>query len=416
MGLGKTIESLYWLSKIPSCRPALIVTPASVKYQWQSEAREHFGMLTEVLEGRDSVGLNGSEIIIVNYDILPYWLDQLLRIKPKIVIADECQYIKNIRAKRTQALHEVARYAKSKLGLSGTPLTNRPAELWSSIYFVRPDLFPNMGKFMWKYCQPRRTPWGWKFDGARNLPELHGILKSECMIRRLKKNVLPELPDKVHEVVPFKLASYTEYNKARDEFLTWLASKSLARAKRARRAQILVRVGYLLRLCAELKLPWVIEWLKEFREANPDQKIVAMTMHKKIIDALSEEFPNSVVVDGRVSGKHRLEAVRKFQSSKNIPFFFGNWKAAGIGLNLTASSTLVSLDFPWTPGDLLQGQDRIHRIGQTEKCIIYYLVALNTIEEKLLRALQKKQEIITAVLDGKQTKDFNLIDQMLKQL
>ncbi len=418
-GLGKTIEALFWIYKIPSRRPVVIVTPSSVKWNWQAEAMLHFGMRAQVIEGRcrnKNKKLRG-QIFIINYDILASWLRPLKRIRPQVVIFDECQFIKTPTAQRTRAARKLASRAVSRLALSGTPLTNRPAELWSAVNIVRPDIFPDQGKFLWRYCEPRRTRWGWVFRGAKRLPELHRILKSECMIRRLKKDVLPELPDKIHKIVPFRLNSYTEYNRARDEFLAWLSSKSLARAKKARRSKTLTKIGYLLRLCAELKLPWIIRWLQDYAEANPGRKLVCMTMNTFVIDRLRREFPQSVVVNGSVRGKKRHEAVRKFQLNKQVQFFFGNWKAAGYGITLTSSNVLVSLDFPWSPGDLAQGQDRVHRIGQLKKVLIYYLVALHTIEEKLLRTLQKKSEVLAAVLDGQaESTDFDLLDVMLKEM
>jgi SNF2 family DNA or RNA helicase len=417
MGLGKTMMALYWINKIPAYRPAVIVTPASVKYAWQSEAMQHFGMRSQVLEGVNSRPLDGSQLIILNYHILIAWLDELMKVKPRIVILDECHYICNVKAQRTAAAHVLARYAVSRLALSGTPISNRPSEFWSAIHFVRPDLYPDHGKYLWRFCRPRKTRWGWKFDGAKNIPELNETLKRECMIRRLKKNVLPELPDKIYKVIPLRLSSYKEYNRAKERFIQWLSGISLARARRAKRSKALAKVGYLLRLCAELKLPKIIEWLEEFRETHPDQKVVALTMHTAVINRLRKHFSDSVFIDGRVSGKMRFEAVRKFQSNNGTHYFFGNWKAAGMGLNLTASSTFVSLDYPWTPADYGQGQDRIHRIGQKRKVIIYNLVALDTIEEHLIQLLQKKAEVLSAVLDGKgHVRDVDLVELLLKAI
>lgn len=418
MGLGKTIQSLYWILRLRKRRPVVIVAPASMKWTWQAEALHHFNLRVDVLEGQCSnVGKRiTSPIVVVNYDILVSWLGPILRMRPEIVVFDECHFIANMTAQRTKAAHRITQWASSVLALSGTPLTNRPCELWSVLHIVRPEIFPERIKFLWRYCQPRHTKWGWKFDGAAHLGELHSILRETCMIRRLKKQVAKELPDKEHRVIPFELKDYSEYNKARDEFIEWLSLQSPSRAKKAKRSLAIVKIGYLLRLCAQLKRKWVIKWLNDFKTAHPGEKLVGMTMHRAVIDYLQEAFPKEcVIIDGRVKGRKRMETVRQFQNNKRVLFLFGNWKAAGIGITLTAARWLVSFDCPWSAGTMVQGHDRVHRIGQTRKVIICYLVLLHTVEEKLIRILQKKTKVLDAVLDGKENApDLDVFNSVIK--
>lgn len=417
-GLGKTLEALEWIRRTPRHRPVVIVTPSSLKYTWQKEASMHFGMRSEVLEGRPrkSLGLS-SKIIILNYDILQHWLKVLLKNQPTTVIFDECHYIKNPEAARTKAAQRLSANASSVVGLSGTPMTNQAIDLWSILSCIRPELFPSRLKFAWRYCKPKATPWGWQFNGAVKKKELNRILRERVLIRRLKKDVAKELPDKIHKVISFKLDSYQEYNKARTDFLGWLKKISPAKAKRAKRSQALVKIGYLLRLVAEIKLKWTIKWLEEFKETHPGKKLVGLTMHTSVIDALKKKFPNSIVIDGRVKGKLRTESVRRFQTDKKIPFFFGNWKAAGVGITLTAAHHFASFDFPWTPGDLSQGLDRIHRIGQEKTVFIYFLMAMNTLEESQLTGLKKKGKVLSSILDGGRTaKDFDMLDTLLQEV
>lgn len=421
-GLGKTIQSLSWITKIPKRRPVVIVTPSSVKYAWQAEADLHFKMRTVVLEGngpkRKDMILR-DDVIILNYDILKAWLPVLQRRQPEVVIFDECHYVKNPRAARTRAAKKLAENASSRLALSGTPMTNKPIELWSILNIVRPDLFPNFFGYARRYCKPILTHWGWQFPGAIRKKELFQILKKECMIRRLKKDVAPELPDKIHQVIPFRMdpKAAKEYHRASEDFITWLTEKSPAKANRAKRSASLAKVGYLFRLCAELKLPMLLELLKDFREENPDTKIVGLTMHTFVIDRLRRVFPKASIVNGQVTGWKRREAVRRFTSRKDVNELWGNWKAAGAGLNLQVSSNFFSLDLPWTPGDLLQGQDRVHRIGQTKKVIIRYPILLGTIEEKWMKILRERTQVLKAILDGKGAlDDEDLFDTLLKEM
>ena len=419
-GLGKTIQALYWILKCKKRRPVVIVTPASVKYAWQAEAALHLNMRVEVITGRRKKRLMTlpGDIVIINYDILASWLPALKRAKAEIIIFDECHYIKNPDAQRTKAALELSETAASVVGLSGTPLTNRPLELWPIIFAINPDLFPDRGKYAWGYCKPRYTPWGWMYDGASRTGELHRKLSSQCMIRRLKKDVAKELPPKIRKVVPFKLSSYKEYNKAQNDFIQWLKEISPSKAKRAKKSQALTKIGYLLRLTAKLKLEWTTKWIEEWQECNPGEKLICFTSHTFVIRHLAEVFGNkSVTIDGSVTGRKREESKRRFINNKRTTLLLGNWVAAGVGLNLQVANNIAALDFPWTPGDLMQGEDRIHRIGQTKQCLIHYLVALDTIEAKQITVLRKKSRILDAVLNGtRKGKDVDMFNELMKEM
>jgi SWI/SNF-related matrix-associated actin-dependent regulator 1 of chromatin subfamily A len=240
------------------------------------------------------------------------------------------------------------------------------------------------------------------------------------MIRRLKKDVLKELPPKLRRSVMFKLskAAYREYNKAQDDFIGWLRKQSPVRAKRAAKNKALTKVGYMLRLVARLKLEWTTKWIEEFFIANPGKKLVCFTMHTFVIDHLKAKFgARAVIVDGRVRGRKRAETVRKFQSNRKCDLFLGQWVAAGVGITLTSAHHVAALDFPWTPADLIQGEDRIHRIGQKLKCIIHYLAALGTIEEKQIKIQLRKSKILDAILNGqRKSKDLDIFRELLREM
>lgn len=417
-GLGKTIEALEWIRRIPSRRPAVVICPASVKYTWQSEAALHFNMRTEVLEGRNGKGKKlPGDIVILNYDILPYWINTLRAADPKVVILDECQYITNPKAKRTKAVLEFTEAADSVVGLSGTPFTNRPIELWSVLAAIKPDLFPSRQEFAWRYCKPRFYMGRWHYKGATRTDELHRILRKHVMIRRLKKDVL-DLPPVTQRAVPFKLDSYEEYNKAQKHFIRWLRSISPARARKAAKSEALTKVGYMIRLAARLKLRWTEQWIRDFLDNNPGEKLVGLTMHTFVIDHLRDAFRGRILwIDGRVTGQKRHDVVRAFQSNRRYTLLAGNWKAAGIGLTLTAACNIAALDEPWTPGDMLQGRDRIHRIGQTRPCTLHHLMLLGTIEEKQIKVLRSKSKVLDAILNGQASEEeLNIFDELLEEM
>lgn len=410
MGLGKTLEALTWLKQNPKLRPAIVVCPASLKWVWEAEASLHFGMRSEILNGQKSPkkGLSSKHpLLIINYEILQYWLEYLQALSPQVLLLDEAHFIKSLTAKRTKAVIKLAKTIPHIIGISGTPLTNRPNELWTIIHLIRPDIFTSLWTYRWRYCKPVRMPWGWQYKGASNLKELHRKLKTLMMIRNLKKDVLKELPEKTRQIIPLEIDS-TEYDEVLNNFIRWLTKKSADKVVKAKRAERLVQMGYLKRLAAELKMDKVLDWIDNFLEES-DGKIVLGAIHKKIITQLHSKYKNiSVVVDGSVTGKKRKIAIQTFQKNKRIRIFIGSIQAAGVGITLTAASTLALIEMPWMPSEVTQFEDRIHRIGQKKAAMIYYLIAKGTLEEDLCKILQKKQTILSATLDGK--KEINSLD------
>ena len=421
MGLGKTIEALQWLKENPKIRPAIVVGPASAKWVWEMEASLKFGMRSEILSGqtppkKGTKLLGKHPILILNYEILQYWTKYLKKLKPQVLLLDECHFVKNSRAARTKAVKKLAKNIPHIIGISGTPLTNRPDELWNIVSLVRPDVFESHFTYRWRYCKPVLKPWGWEYKGAANLKELHRKLNSCMMIRRLKKDVLSELPAKTRQVISMQI-ELDEYNEARDNFITWLTKQSAAKARSARNAERLVQIGCLKRLAAEAKMDGVLNWVDSFLEESSG-KIVLFCTHKKIIKQINERYKKiSVVFDGSTPKHKRKLVVKKFQTDKKTRIFIGNIKAAGVVITLTAASTLAFVELDWVPGHHTQAEDRIHRIGQTNAAMIYYLVAKGTIEEKLCQILQAKQEVVSATLDGKKYKNkLDIFNELQNEL
>jgi SWI/SNF-related matrix-associated actin-dependent regulator 1 of chromatin subfamily A len=291
MGLGKTACALTYALKNKKL-PCLVVCPASVKYNWEHEAKNYFGVGSKVLEGRTPPGsVNGllkmEKIVVINYDILKFWMAYLVKCKFKTVVFDECHFLANRNAQRTKAAQLLARGVPHCLALSGTPLTNRPAELFTSLNMLCPDEFPSFWRFARSYCNPKLTRWGWDYSGASNLQSLHERLAKNCMIRYRKKDVLLDLPDKVRRVIPIELDDADQYYKARDDFLGWLRENHPNRVKRAFKATALARTGDLLRLAAKLKLKGVVGWCNRFLEET-DEKLIIFAVHKKCIQVVSE--------------------------------------------------------------------------------------------------------------------------------
>lgn len=334
------------------------------------------------------------------------------------VLVSNCQYIKNPAAKRTKAVLKIAEYSRARIGLSGTPIENNVIDLFPILQAIKPELFPSFTKFAWRYTKPKYTPWGWTYTGSAHAKELNRILLENLMIRRLKSDVAKELPDKIYKTVLLKLTpeAQAEYDKASKDFMGWLRSKSPARANRAKKSQALTKIGYLVRLAAKLKHKSVLQWIRDFHESHPDQKLVGMTMHTPCVESLMRNFSGSVKIDGTITGKLRHDTVRRFQTQPKVKNLWGQWKAASVGITLTAASNFAALDLPWSPSTYKQGPDRIHRIGQTKHCIIHLLIALGTIEEKLVKVLRDKGKIQDSVVDGKESsEDVDFLEDLLKE-
>ena len=410
-GLGKTYMALEHVRR-EGLTPAVVVCPASVKYFWERVAGE-FGLRTHVVEGRGDAG--SAPLTVVNWDVLRNHASRLQRSRPACVVADECHAAANGMAKRTLALRRLCRDVPSVLALSGTPMVNRPIELWPILSLLRPDVFDSRLEYLRRFCGPRWTPWGWDFRGSSNLDELHRLLDQTVMVRRRKTDVLADLPPKFRDVVPLPLSDRAEYEAAEGDFLGWLRKTDPSRVRRAARAEAVVKVGYLLRLAARLKLPAVVEWAEDWL-AGCDGKLVVFARHRAVLDGLEAGLGRfgSVRVDGSTVGRGRQRRVDAFQADPGVRLLLGNVRAAGTGLTLTAASTVAFAELGWTPGEHVQAEDRCHRIGTTEPVWAHYLVARGTVEERLAGIIQGKARDLSTVLDGgPQDEDLDVLDQLL---
>ncbi len=413
MGLGKTIEALAWLQLHPELRPALVITPASLKLNWEREANRWLPQPnTQILSGSNPYPITG-EIIIINYDLLQYWVQQIMAIKPKVIIFDEIHYIKNNNALRTKASKLIAKNVPHVIGLSGTPIINRPIEFYNAIKLINKTLFPSFWDYALTYCGAHNNGFGWDFSGASKTDELHEKLINTIMIRRTKREVMKELPEKIRSYIPLQIDNRDEYESAENDFISYLTKeKGVEVARHAANAETLTRIETLKQIAVKGKLQQVLEWIKDFLETN--NKLVVFATHRFVINAIQSAFQDMAVkIDGSTPLRERQVAIDNFQNNPNIHLFIGNIQAAGVGITLTAASHAAIIELPWTPGALSQAEDRLHRIGQNEIVQIFYLLAYNTIEDKIAQILDKKQLILDAVIDGRQTESTSLLTEII---
>ena len=416
MGLGKTIQAIAYLQLHPEKRPAIIVCPNPLKLNWLKEIHAWISAPdVQVLGGKDPSMPIVSDILIINYDVLNDWTDKLKDTRPQVVITDECHYYKNNQAKRTKAVKKLCKGVPHMIALSGTPIVNRPIEGFNALKVIDDTIVPSFWKFVQRYCGATHNGFGWDFTGATNTDELHEKLTNTVMIRRKKEDVLTDLPAKVYGTIPFEISNQKEYKRAKNDFIQYITeTKGKKAADRANNAEVLTKIGTLKQVAVRGKMKQTKNWIHNFIESNG--KLVIFAVHKKIIDGLMEEFGDKAVkIDGSVSGQKREETVEQFQNDESIRLFVGNIQAAGVGITLTAASNVAFLELPWTPGEVRQATDRVHRIGQQESVNVYYLIASGTIEEDMAELIDKKQKTLDKVLDGKETEDESLLTELIKQ-
>ena len=449
MGLGKTVQVLSWLKLHPEFSKVLVICPASLKINWQREAEKWALLDMEILNGTTPHKIKSNDVII-NYDILSYWEKHLKLKQFDVIIFDEAHYIKNNKAKRTKAFKRLVKSVPRLIALTGTPIENKPIEIYNIVKVIDPSIFPDATDFAIEFCGAKKTRFGWDKNGATNTLRLNKILSSSIMIRRKKVDVLKDLPEKQIIKVPFEINNRIEYDQAETEFVEFLKKKFNTenlteeileelkqfakrndievseelttdeirlikehKFERIASAPVLAQIELLKQLAVKGKIDQIIEWIENFLESG--EKLVVFAVHKKVVSQLMEKFKHiAVKVDGSVSQKQRQEAVDKFQKDIKTRLFIGNIKAAGVGITLTAASNAAIIEFTWSPGELNQAADRIHRITQTKQVTIWNLVGESTIEEKIITLLKKKEKVITKILDGKQYEDQSILMDLFK--
>jgi len=444
MGLGKTVQALGVVNALPNARRVLILCPASLRINWQREAKAWLvhDWHIQVIEQRHGAIKNSAErlIVIVNYDRLggkrgeKLW-NALNTIQWDVLIADEVHYCKNADSQRAKAvLGTWKRRALDKPGLvhntqrvvflTGTPITNRPIELFPLVRCLDPDgLGKNFFKFAERYANAQRGRWGWDFKGASNLDELQDILRQRIMVRRLKQEVLTELPPKRRQVLEFApngaSAAVEAQNAAAAEHEA--AIKALAEAaeiaeamedeegfrqavKKLREAQRVAfeRLAKERHRIAVLKIPYVVEHLTSCLEQS-NSKLLVFAHHKDVVHGIEKELTKNgtkfVTITGDTPMQKRQDNVDAFQNDKDVRVFIGNIQAAGVGLTLTAGDHVIFAELDWVPANMTQAEDRAHRIGQLNSVLIQYLVFEGSVDARMANTLVEKMHIIDAALD-----------------
>ncbi|XP_036609529.1 SWI/SNF-related matrix-associated actin-dependent regulator of chromatin subfamily A-like protein 1 [Trichosurus vulpecula] len=394
MGLGKTIQAICIAAYYRNEWPLLVVAPSSVRFTWEQAFHRWLPSLspdsTNVVEtGKDS--LTAGLINICSFDLLSK-LKKQLKTSFQVIIIDESHFLKNMKTVRCRAAMPLLKAAKRVILLSGTPAMSRPAELYTQIIAVKPYFFPQFHDFGLRYCDAKKLPWGWDYSGSSNLGELKLLLEECVMLRRLKSDVLSQLPAKQRKMVVVAPGQMDAKTRA----VLAAAAKEMTTEKKNKRQQKEALLLFFNRT-AEAKIQPAIEYILDLLESGRE-KLLVFAHHKLVLDAISDELEKKHIgyirIDGATSSADRQALCQQFQLSEKYAVAVLSITAANMGLTLSAADLVVFAELFWNPGILIQAEDRVHRIGQTSSVSIHYLVARGTADDYLWPLIQEKIKVL----------------------
>ncbi len=428
MGLGKTIQAIGIINADPDAQRVLVICPASLRLNWRNELEKWLvrPATVGVVNGGKAAdwrhGTNGANIVVINYDVVRKHRQRIDARDWDVVIIDECQMIKNDKAARTRAVYGSKKggiepiKSRRTICLSGTPMVNRPVELWTLAQRMDPDgLGQNFFAFAKRYCDAKRNGFGWDFSGNSNLDELQRKLRSTFMVRRLKKDVLTELPPKQRQVITLPAngaseavaaeaaihAKYAEQIEGLRDAVELAKAESeavYAAAVEELNAAISGSIGEIAQARQDValaKVPYVCDHVERALEGGP---VIIFAHHRSVVAKLLEHFGERArAIIGGTKMEDRQAAVEAFQAG-DIDVIIGN-EAMSTGLTLTRSQHVVCCELPWTPGEQSQREDRAHRIGQTGSVLVQHLVLDGSIDAYMAKQLVSKQNVIDKALD-----------------
>ena len=405
MGLGKTRQSIIAMTEAEPAGPWLVVCPASVKHNWVRELRLALDDVETSVVGPGPVPTKGfAGWIVVNYDLLKRDIDPLLEHRFAGIVFDEGHYLKNHRAQRSRLARRLVVEAESDPVvhvLTGTPLTNRPRDLFPLLQLVGHALGHSFLAFAKRYCDGHKNDYGyWVTAGASNVEELSVQLQG-IMLRRNKDDVL-DLPAKQRTWIEVDVDARVRdsLNDAVGLFLSGLSGeRDSERDGRGRRLGIAMFSTARRRL-AVAKVPHTLEYVEGAVDQGEKVLLFSCFTHatRRFEKALGEV---AVTITGEVPTSKRQGIVDRFQADDSVRVLIGQIHAAGVGINLTAARQVVFNDLDWVPANHWQAEDRTHRIGQTGTVNVTYMVARDTLEEFIRTILQTKARLVDDVIEGR---------------
>lgn len=435
MGLGKTLQIISLLlarkEKMQNQLPSLIVAPASVIYNWQAEVKKfapslNVALLDGTKKERERLLLDAKKynLLISSYQSLNRDLEAYQNLIFDVEVIDEAQNIKNQQSVTAKTVKVIK--AHHKLALTGTPIENKLSELWSIFDYLMPGFLGSYPDFRKKYELPIVN------EQDKEAEDQLANMIIPFILRRLKKDVLRDLPDKDEEIVPVKMNKKQAdlYNMQTQKIIAQLNGQGDEDFKRSR-FQILAQITKLREICCDLhllyenyhgksnKLIATIELIKN-NLAN-GHKILLFSQFTAMLDILHENLARLrlplFTITGSTPKTKRQEQVQKFNQMAQPGVFLISLKAGGTGINLTGADVVIHYDPWWNLAAEKQATDRAHRIGQKHSVKIYKMVTEDSIEERIIALQQKKAELADIILQNDQIADATMSkDDLIKIL
>ena len=408
MGLGKTRQSVIAMVEAEAEGPYLVICPASVKRNWAREIQLVLPTAEPIIVGPAPLpSTNFQDWVIINYEILGKHLEGLLAFDWKGVVFDEAHYLKNHQSQRSRNAAKLVKAIQDEPivhALTGTPMTNRPRDLFPILRLVNHPLGKSFLSFAKRYCDAYQGDFGLVADGASNIEELtvqlHGV-----MLRRTKNEVL-DLPPKVRTWLDIELHPYAiqHFNNAVREFLTKFDAPEPTEAvedepENTERRRAVGRLTTARRKLAFAKCRQTIKFVENALEQG--EKVILFTTFLNTLERFHKHFGDrAVYVFGEVPAEERQNRVDQFQNDENVRLFIANMHVAGVGINLTAGRQIVFNDLDWVPANHWQAEDRAYRIGQTGTVNVTYMIARGTVDEFVKTVLETKAALMDALVEG----------------
>ena len=418
--LGKSLVALagYMLHRY---MPVVILTTASGKAVWEREIEKWVHDSSVTLIGTTPYEIPNTHFIIVNYDIVDDWVDEILKKEPEFLIVDECHRISNptyyvpkskeeydrdvkiamacgkplasvkkgktAPVKCTHAFLTLSRSIPHVVPLSGTPATTCPAQMQIPLSVLDPAHFRNRDKYLFRYCDPKKGYRGFVFEGLSHEEELIPLL-SRVMFRRTKDEVFSDLPDEQHEMLPFTI-DYSLYEKELAQLTAWYqAHKDVSDEVLDKKIAQFESFSY------SRKRSQIIDWISDYLTSN--DKLVVYTWHQVASEDIYRAFKDTaVLVYGGTDPAKRQELINDFNTNPKTKLFVGQIKACSEAISLYAADTVLYAELPETPSALQQSSERIWLPTiKRDKVFYYYAIAANTIDEKRVEVLRERAKIL----------------------
>jgi len=435
MGLGKTIQAIGIINADPSIKSVLVICPESLRMNWEKELKKWLVReLSVAIVKPNAKELPNTDVLIIGYRTLSKFLKSVKDPNKKYAhihtgpladrvfdlrVLDEAHKCKNPKAQRT--IHTFATQANRKVSLTGTPICNRPIEMFPIINDLAPAEFPSYFHYGKHYCNGQYDGRGWDFSGASNLSELEERLRSTVMIRRLKSDVLKDLPQKRRQMIELEnngataivkkemdqwaayqdrlqeLKAAVEVAKLTDDTDSYM--EAVAALRKASSAAF-EEMAAIRRDTAIAMIPYAADHIGDLLESD-EGKLIVFAHHHAVQDQLLALFPEIAVLHrGGLSDEMKEAAVTAFQTDPKVRVFIGSIQASGVGITLTAGNKVLFTEEDWVPGNMTQCEDRAHRIGQNENVLVQHLVFAGSLGAYMAKTCIDKQKVIDAALDA----------------